>query len=116
MRGGNTVLDGIVLSGLGEGHHFVSLDHYKKEIKEKLGFDAYHGTLNIKIDKHNLNALKNNDKTKIEGFKKDGKAFGSIQCYKAKINNINGSIIIPEFTKHKEEIIEFIAPVHVKSE
>ena len=29
--------------------------------------------------------------------------------------NVNGSIIVPHLTKHKD-IIEFIAPVHLKSE
>ena len=50
MGGNNKVLSGIVVKGLGEGSFFMSMGHYKKEIKKKLGFNAYEGTLNIKIN------------------------------------------------------------------
>ena len=30
------VLEGIIVAGLGEGAYFMSMEHYKKEIKEKL--------------------------------------------------------------------------------
>ena len=51
----------------------------------------------------------------IEGFKQEDKAFGGVDCYKARIKNIDGVIIIPHFTRHKN-IIEFIASVHLKSQ
>ena len=110
------VLEGTVTSGLGEGAYFMSMDHYKKEIKKKLGFDAFPGTLNIKTDKENIDPLKKNNPIIITGFKKDDKTFGGVSCYKAKINDIDGSIIMPHINKHKDNIIEFIAPVNLKSE
>ena len=109
------IIEGVVARGLGEGVYFMSMQHYQKEIKKKLGFDAYPGTLNLKVGKNQINSLKKNKSIKIDGFKKDNKIFGGVDCYKAKIKNINGSIIVPELTKHKD-IIEFIAPVHLKSE
>ena len=51
-------MEGIVTSGLGEGYFFMSMEHYKKEIKEKLGFEAYPGTLNLKIDEEQIDSLK----------------------------------------------------------
>lgn len=111
----NTVLNGVVVGGLGEGSFFMSMEHYKKEIKEKLGFDAYLGTLNIKIDKKQAEKLDKTELIKINEYKKDGKIFGGVVCYNAKIENITGAIIIPDLTKHKDAI-EFIAPVHLKSE
>ncbi len=113
---GGIVLEGIINSGLGEGTFFMSMEHYKKEIKEKLGFDAYPGTLNLKVSKEQIDSMKKNNPIKIDGYEKDNKTFGGINCYKAKINNINGDIIIPDINKHKEDIIEFIAPVDLKSE
>ena len=113
MGGGNTV-EGIIVKGLGEGAFFMSMPHYKKEIKKKLGFDAYHGTLNIKITEKKFNSLKNNLSIKINGFKKDNKEFGGAGRKEAKIKNINGAIIMPDTNKHKD-ILEFIAPVHIKS-
>ena len=109
------VLEGIVVAGLGEGTYFMSIEHYKKEIKEKLGFDAYPGTLNIETDKENIDSLKKLNPIIISGFKKGDKTFGGVNCYNAKIEDIDGAIIIPEINKHKEDIIEFISTVHVKS-
>jgi len=109
------VLEGIVARGLGEGAYFMSIPHYQKEIKKKLGFKAYPGTLNLKAAKKQLNLLKNVEPIKINGCKAGNKTLGGADCYKSSINDINGSLIIPDLTKHKG-IIEFIAPIHLKSE
>jgi len=110
------VLEGTVASGLGEGAYFMSMQHYKDEIKKKLGFDAFEGTLNIKTDKENIDPLKKINPIIIAGFEKDGKKFGGASCYTAKLNGTDGAIIIPDINKHKDDIIEFIAPVNLKSE
>ena len=89
------VIEGIVVAGLGEGAYFMSMEHYKKEIKKKLGFDAFPGTLNIKTAQIDL--FKKLTPIIISGFKKDDKTFGGVSCYKAKINGINGSVIITFF-------------------
>ena len=109
------VISGVIIRGLGEGTYFMSMQHYQKEIKEKLGFVAYPGTLNLKVSQKQLELLKNFVPIKINGYKSDNKVFGGANCYRAKIKNINGSIIVPDLTKHKDTI-EFIAPVHLKSE
>ncbi len=112
--GDKNVFVGCIIRGLGEGTYFMSMQHYRDEFKKKLGFNAYPGTLNLKITKKEFESLKNKLNIKIGGFKLKNKIFGAVNCCKAKIKNINGAIIIPELTKHKN-IIEFIAPVHMKS-
>ena len=113
--GGSISLRGVVVRGLGEGAYFMSMQHYKNEIKKKLGFEAYPGTLNLKITKKQMNSLKKIKGIGIKGFKKNNKSFGGADCYKAKIKNVDGAIILPHLTKHKD-IVEIIAPVHLKSE
>lgn len=113
---GDMVFEGIVTSGLGKGAVFMSINYYKEMIKEKLGFEAYPGTLNLLIDNEQLNTFKKIDPMRIDGFKKDGKTFGGARCYKIKINNIDGSIIIPDLTEHEENMVEVIAKVNLKSE
>ena len=113
---GDVVFEGIVTSGLGKGAVFMSINYYKERIKEKLGFEAYPGTLNLLIDNEQLNTFKKIDPMRIDGFKKDGKTFGGARCYKIKINNIDGSIIIPDLTEHEENMVEVIAKVNLKSE
>lgn len=116
MENKSIVLSGVLARGLGEGTFFLSMSHYKKEIRKKLGFNAYPGTMNLKIGKKQTDFLKDVVPIKIKGFKKGNKILGGANCYRAKIKNIYGSIIVPELTKHKKNIIEFIAPVHLKSE
>ena len=106
---------GIIVRGLGEGAYFMSMPHYQKEIKKKLGFEAYLGTLKVKIKKIYKDLLKNLTSIRIEGFTSNNKTFGGASCYKAKIKNINGAVIVPDINKNPEDTIEFIAPVNVKS-
>ena len=111
-----TILNSAIVRGLGEGTFFMSMNHYQNEIKEKLGFNAYPGTLNLKINRKQADFLKTIIPIKINGFKLGNKTYGGVSCYKAKIKNIDGAIIVPDLTKHKKNVIEFIAPVHLKSE
>ena len=115
MGGKKIVLNGTLVRGLGEGSYFMSIQHYQKEIKKKIGFNAYPGTLNLKVNKNQANILKNFAPIKINGLRLKNKTFGGADCYMAKIKNVNGAIIIPHLTKHKD-IIEFIASIHLKSE
>ena len=41
MGGGNADISGIIVKGLGEGAVFMSMPHYKNEIKKKL-MQIYH--------------------------------------------------------------------------
>lgn len=108
-------IEGTIIKGIGEGAFFMSMEHYQKEIKRKLGFNPYPGTLNLKVSKKQKNLLKNFNQIRIDGFRDKSKTFGGADCYAAKIGNINGAIIVPHLTKHKD-IIEIIAPFHLKSE
>ena len=108
-------MDGVVTSGLGEGAFFMSLGYYKEEIRKKLGIDAYPGTLNLKVNKKQLDSLKQLTPIIIPSYKENNAKFGGVKCYKAEINGIGGFIIIPDINKHKKNIIEFITPEHIKS-
>jgi len=110
------VLEGVVVAGLGKGAIFMSIDYYKKEFKDKLGFDPFPGTLNLTVNKEQTNLLKNIEPIRIESFKKDNKTFGGVNCYKVKINNIDGAIIVPDLTEYEDDMIEIIAPINLKSE
>src|SRR3989338_5118509 len=80
-------LSGVVVSGLGEGAFFMSMPHYSREIKKKLGFESYPGTLNIKADK--IFSFENLNPIRIEGYSSNGKKFGGAACYRAKLKNIH---------------------------
>lgn len=115
--------EGHIITGMGEGAYYMSLKGYKQQFKEKLGYEPYPGTLNIK-----LNSMLFVDARKemlkypsinIEGFSDQSRTFGWVKCYPASINdskNINSSILILERTHYDDSIIELIAPFSIKEQ
>src|SRR5688572_25217233 len=108
----NKIIAGIITKGLGEGAYFMNLSHYKNEIKKILKIDAYPGTLNLKINIDDFKLLIDLQKLRIEGYEQNGKKFGGATCYKIKIKDVNGFIIVPDINKHKD-VLEVIAPIHL---
>ncbi|MGA0380304.1 MAG: DUF120 domain-containing protein, partial [Candidatus Poseidoniaceae archaeon] len=47
-------LNGIVSSGLGRAHVFMSQPHYQEQFRTILGTTAWPGTLNIKVEQDHL--------------------------------------------------------------
>jgi len=80
-------LEGIVFTGLGEGAYYVTRDFYRKQFIEKLGFDPYPGTLNLKLvtdyDIKTYSELKAYPAIEIEGFTNESRTFGPVKCYPA---------------------------------
>lgn len=110
-------LDGIVVSGLGEGQYYISIDGYVSQFQEKLGFKPFPGTLNVKVKEHCLDLRKRIDELpfiKINGFSDGKRTYGASDCYSVEIGGISGFIIVPERTHHKTDLLEIIAPVKMR--
>ena len=115
--------EGHIISGMGEGAYYMSLEGYKKQFKEKLGYEPYPGTLNIKLNSMlYIEAKKEMLKYPsilVEGFSDQSRTFGWVKCYPAYINdsaNMNSSILILERTHYDDSIIEIIAPFSIKEQ
>ncbi|MBI5224118.1 CTP-dependent riboflavin kinase [Candidatus Micrarchaeota archaeon] len=105
-------LKGTVKSGLGEGKYYLSMNGYRNQIIEKIGFDPYLGTLNIRLLEGELWKRKLLSELKpiiISGFKDGERTFGDLYAYMAKIEQIDCAIIVPLRTHHGQEIIELIS-------
>ncbi|GBC75130.1 hypothetical protein HRbin06_00444 [archaeon HR06] len=113
-------LRGKLFSGLGEGAYYVSLKGYREQFKNKLGFDPYPGTLNVKlldpIYKRIRRELMYVNSIIIEGFQDELRTYGWVKCLLAELNNkIKGAVLTAfERTHYDESVIEFIAPVNVR--
>lgn len=108
---------GKVTSGTRDGQYYLSLKKYREQIKEKLGFVPYAGTLNIRVpaDEINMRLLLRGKKGEvIEGFGMGERTFGRIICYKCKLNGIGGAIIFPERSHHGLDVMEVIAPANLR--
>jgi riboflavin kinase, archaea type len=113
--------EGHIITGMGEGAYYMSLKGYKQQFKEKLGYEPYPGTLNIKLNSSLYVEAKKEmlkySSINIEGFSDQSRTFGWVKCYPAYINDsdsINSSILILERTHYDDSIIEIIAPFSIK--
>ncbi len=108
-------LSGKVFSGLGQGGFYVSTNEYKKEFKNLLNIDPYEGTLNIRASKEDIQEfLANKEIIRIDGFETKKRSYGGINCYKIKVGDVDGAIIVPDRTNHNNETVEIIAPMFLR--
>lgn len=117
LEGNKLKIKGIIIEGLGEGGFYISLTGYKKQFKEKLGFEPFPGTLNIKLDKEEIEKryqLRELEPVVIEGWRDEKRSYGDLFAYKCKLDGIDGAIVIPVRTHHGLDILELIAPFNVK--
>jgi len=109
------IIKGKVVDGLKDGRYYLSQKEYRKKILEKLGFESYPGTLNIKLDDQNIKEkLQKMEGVEIEGFKMNDRIFGSIKCFKSKIDGEDASVIIPERSHYGSDILEIISPFKLR--
>ena len=112
----NTVtVKGTVFNGEGVGSQFIGIAWARKQIQEKLSFDPYLGTLNIRLTEREAKPLRKTLK-KFEGVRiTPKKGFFQAQCFKALImNKIKGAIIIPQKPNYPSDVLEIIASIHLR--
>lgn len=103
---------GRVTTGLGEGQYYISLEGYRKQFIDKLGFEPYPGTLNLQLKepfaRHEAAAVK------IEGFKDASRTFGGGKCYPVMIDGVKAVVIRPDRSSYPLNLVEIIAPVNLR--
>ncbi len=112
----SVTLEGTVFTGLGEGAYYIAKEHYRKQFIEKLGFDPYPGTLNIKLttdyDIKTRKEIESYRAIEIQGFKNEDRTFGLVKCYPVMIENkIKGALILALRSHYDVSVLEIIAPV-----
>ena len=112
--------EGNVVSGMGEGAYYVALDGYRRQFKEKLGYEPYPGTLNIRlVDQVFMNARRElgmHPSIFITGFSDGMRTYGWVKCYRAIINQSidNAAVLVLERTHYDDNMLEVISPVSIK--
>lgn len=109
-------LEGTVFTGLGEGAYYILKEVYRKQFIEKLGFDPYPGTLNLKLsteyDLKTRTEVETYPAVEIKGFKNENRTFGLVKCYPATIENKVKGFMISALRSHYDfSVLEIIAPV-----
>ena len=112
----SVTLEGTVFTGLGEGAYYVTKEYYRKQMVEKLGFDPYPGTLNLKLttdyDVKTRMELDAYPAIEVKGFKNEDRTFGLVKCYPAIIGGtVKGALITALRSHYDASVVEIIAPV-----
>ena len=110
--GEKITLRGTVFSGGGLGSFFVNLPWAKKQFKEKLGFNPYPGTLNLRLP----------SRTGTENLRKAGgikiepqEGFHSGRCFKALVmEKVWGAVVVPDVQSYPLDLLEILAPMNLR--
>jgi len=117
----SVTLEGTVFTGLGEGAYYILKEPYRKQFIEKLGFDPYAGTLNLKLttdyDLKTRTEIEAYPAIEIQGFKNEDRTFGLVKCYPVMINNkVKGALIFALRSHYDRSVLEVIAPTYLRKE
>ena len=110
------VVKGRIVTGIGVGSRFIGMEWVREQILEKLGFDPYVGTLNVRMDEetsrryHSL--LEGREGIPLEPL---DERYHRGKCYRSRINDrVDGAIIVPIVPDYPADIMEIIAPVNLR--
>ena len=115
------MIEGTIVSGVGEGGYYMALDGYRKQFRTKLGYIPYPGTLNVKISGNP--SIRNREKIEympyifIKGFSDSKRTYGWVKCFPAIINDnsaIQAHLLLLERTHYDKSMVEMISPEYLK--
>jgi len=112
----SVTLEGTVFTGLGEGAYYISKESYRKQILEKMGFEPYPGTLNLKLssdyDVKTRMELEAYPALEVMGFQNEDRTFGLVKCYPTLIGGkVKGALVTALRSHYDASVLEIIAPV-----
>ena len=106
-------LAGRVFTGQGEGRKYVELEWVKQQVKEKLGFNPYPGTLNLWLDEENVKRRVLLEKAaELRLCQLEGYCTGLL--FKASLDGSACGVVIPQVEDYPENVLEVVAPVNLK--
>ncbi|MFW9946969.1 MAG: DUF120 domain-containing protein [Candidatus Odinarchaeota archaeon] len=116
---------GEIIEGIHEGGYYVAIKGYFDQFKNKLGFEPYKGTLNLKLSDTDNSILR--EKLQyirpviIDGFKNQEREYGPVKCYDVYIyrldnknNRRKAAILDIKRTHHKKNVVEILAKPYLR--
>jgi len=110
------VIMGTIISGLGEGQYYVNQPEYLDQFQKKLWFKPYEGTLNVKVNDSELpklEILRKAEGINIIGFQKEGRTFGDVKAFLAKVHNMECAVVMPS-RSHYKNVVELMCKYHLR--
>ncbi len=115
----HVLLKGTLVSGLGEGAYYMSLQGYSKQFKTKIGYIPFPGTFNVKLGKKEyteaISQFEEMEGIHIDGYSDGKRTYGWVKCFKAKLNSTFDCLLIRlERSHHDTSIIELISKSNLR--
>jgi riboflavin kinase len=107
------IFEGTIYSGGGKGRCFMELPWVRRQIREKLVFEVYPGTLNIKLSRESIEKkklLETSDAMLI--LPETGYYSGSL--FRASISAVDCAVVVPLVPNYATDILEVIAPLYLR--
>jgi riboflavin kinase len=106
-------LIGEAISGKGDGRKYIQLPWVVQQIKEKIGFIPYPGTLNLKLNESSVKEKSRlEDKSSERICPAKGYCWGLL--FKAKTNDVECGLVIPQIEHYPKDLIEIISPINLR--
>ena len=108
-------LFGKVISGRGEGRKYIELTWVQQQIKEKLGFKPFLGTLNLSLNAESTRARELLDeKASLDICHSRGYCIGLL--FNASIAGVACGVVIPQVESYPKDLLEIVAPVNLRQD
>jgi len=112
----NVIIRGRVTSGKGEANILTSLDWVMRQMREKLGFQPYPGTLNLELSQEDRMLLHDGlSRAQAISLEPPMEGFARGICYKIMImHRLEGALVFPQVPGRRDDIVEIIAPYSLR--
>ncbi len=107
---------GVIFSDLGRAASFMELEWVAAELKATLGFAAYPGTLNVRLDSPEARAVWSRVRAGAGiAIAAPDASFCAARCFPATIEgNWRVAVILPDVPGYPADKLEVVAPVRLK--
>jgi CTP-dependent riboflavin kinase len=105
----------VVFSDLGRAASFMAVEGVAAAMRAALGFAAYPGTLNVRLDTPQARAVWSRVREAHGIAIAAGGGFCAARCFPTLIEgNWPGAVILPEVADYPADKLEIVAPVRLK--
>lgn len=109
------LLRGYVQTGRGEGAGYTNLDWVREQVRERLGFDLYPGTLNLRLederDRVDWVRLRAEPGVSLEPTPD----YCAARCYPAWLEgSLPCAVVLPMVSEYPGDVVEVIAPIPLR--
>ena len=111
-----TSLNGVVASGLGQGAHFMSLPWVQDAVRRLIGFTPYPGTLNVRLDADMVGVWRRIQNHRAIVLAPPPPEPCGARLFPVTVApDVEAAVIVPDVTRYGDDLLELIAPVHLRS-